>query len=70
MCKITHRFFSQVYDNPVFSSKLKHLAEGINLLTRFEFSNFAFLELGLKLHKAGKEGAAKFLYTPVVWIFC
>jgi tetratricopeptide (TPR) repeat protein len=38
-----------VYDNPTFSSKLKHVAQ----------------ELGLKLHKAGKEPNAKYLYTPV-----
>jgi tetratricopeptide (TPR) repeat protein len=39
----------KVYDNPTFSSKLKHVAQ----------------ELGLKLHKAGKEPNAKYLYTPV-----
>lgn len=38
-----------VYDNSTFSSKLKHVAQ----------------ELGLKLHKAGKEPNAKYLYTPV-----
>lgn len=38
-----------VYDNPTFSDKLKHVAQ----------------ELGLKLHKAGKEPNAKYLYTPV-----
>lgn len=38
-----------VYDNPAFGSKLKHVAQ----------------ELGLKLHKAGKEPNAKYLYTPV-----
>lgn len=38
-----------VYDNPTFSAKLKHVAQ----------------ELGLKLHKAGKEPNAKYLYTPV-----
>lgn len=38
-----------VYDNPTFSSKLKHVAQ----------------ELGLRFHKAGKEPNAKYLYTPV-----
>lgn len=38
-----------VYDHPTFNEKLKHVAA----------------ELGLKLHKAGKEPNAKFLYTPV-----
>jgi tetratricopeptide (TPR) repeat protein len=38
-----------VFDNPTFSSKLKQVAE----------------ELGLKLHKAGKDPNAKYLYTPV-----
>jgi len=38
-----------VFDNPTFSAKLKHVAQ----------------ELGLKLHKAGKEPNAKYLYTPV-----
>jgi len=38
-----------VYDNPIFSSKLKQVAE----------------ELGLKLHRVGKDENAKYLYTPV-----
>ena len=67
---------SKVYDNPTFSSKLKQVAQGIFIdMLLFLFVCVVLLlclflckttELGLKLHKAGKEPNAKYLYTPVV----